>query len=150
MHTAQQLQFSQICTHKQHPIPRPYGRDVGCLLWVIWRKWPWYIETALYQIGSTRVETSILNFQTSSQISSMYAYIYWCQEMCVRKISVPDQDSDCSLIIAYAECRRETPSKVLKYVVTNIVSKQKVLFCMRNGRKTLYQISTKLNFVYTL
>ena len=46
-HTAQQLQwqnFSQIFTHERHPIPRPYGRAIGCLSWVIRRK-----MTAIYR-----------------------------------------------------------------------------------------------------
>ena len=30
-----------LWTHKRHPIPRPYGCDVGCLFWALWRK---YIE----------------------------------------------------------------------------------------------------------
>ena len=33
-----------FCTHERHPIPRPYGRAMGCLSWVIWRK-----MTAIYR-----------------------------------------------------------------------------------------------------
>ena len=28
----------RLWTHKRHPIPRPYGRAMGCLLWVFWWK----------------------------------------------------------------------------------------------------------------
>ena len=30
--------FGQICTHEQHPIPRPYGQAMGCLSRAIQRK----------------------------------------------------------------------------------------------------------------
>ena len=28
----------RLGTHKRHPIPRPHGCDMGCLLWEFWRK----------------------------------------------------------------------------------------------------------------
>ena len=28
----------KICTHERHPIPRPFGRNMGCLSWVKRRK----------------------------------------------------------------------------------------------------------------
>ena len=31
---------TRLETHNKHPIARPNGRVMGCLLWVYWRKWP--------------------------------------------------------------------------------------------------------------
>ena len=47
MHISQQLQwqnFDQTCAHERHPIPRPSGRAMGCLSWVIRRQ-----MTAIYR-----------------------------------------------------------------------------------------------------
>ena len=42
--------FGQICTHERHPIPRPYGRAMGCLSRVIQRK-----LTALYRVRTVLI-----------------------------------------------------------------------------------------------
>ena len=40
--------INQIWTHQRHPIPRPNGRAMGCLLWGFSRNWWRYNGTASY------------------------------------------------------------------------------------------------------
>ena len=35
-------QYVALWTHKRHPIPRPFGRAMECLLWVFHWNWPCY------------------------------------------------------------------------------------------------------------
>ena len=41
-------QYVALWTHKRHPIPRPFGRAMECLLWVFHWNWPCYKGFLLY------------------------------------------------------------------------------------------------------
>ena len=43
-------QYVALWTHKRHPIPRPFGRAMECLLWVFHWNWPCYKGFLLYNI----------------------------------------------------------------------------------------------------
>ena len=42
-------QYVALWTHKRHPIPRPFGRAMECLLWVFHWNWPCYKGFLLYK-----------------------------------------------------------------------------------------------------
>ena len=44
-------QYVALWTHKRHPIPRPFGRAMECLLWVFHWNWPCYKGFLLYYTG---------------------------------------------------------------------------------------------------
>ena len=50
-------QYVALWTHKRHPIPRPFGRAMECLLWVFHWNWPCYKGFLLY----TQTHTYLLN-----------------------------------------------------------------------------------------
>ena len=43
-------QYVALWTHKRHPIPRPFGRAMECLLWVFHWNWPCYKGFLLYNV----------------------------------------------------------------------------------------------------
>ena len=40
-------------TNRSHHMPRPDGRAMGCLSWIIWEKWSRYNGTTLYMLLGT-------------------------------------------------------------------------------------------------
>ena len=47
-------QYVALWTHKRHPIPRPFGRAMECLLWVFHWNWPCYKGFLLYMVTILR------------------------------------------------------------------------------------------------
>ena len=59
LHTALRWQQqNRLQTHNTHPIPRPHGRAMGCLLWEFKENWPHFNGTAPYLV-STGVRPSV-------------------------------------------------------------------------------------------
>ena len=77
-HTAQQSQrynVGQICTHERQHISRPHGPVIRCLSWVIQRKWPRYIESALCWWIKKFIHWVLIPQQTKAPQNMLY--ILW-------------------------------------------------------------------------
>ena len=68
--------FIRIFNHGRHPIAQPSGRAMGCLSLVLQRKWPRYIESALYMSKWKYWYTMLLNFK-SFRIDVIWIFYFW-------------------------------------------------------------------------
>ena len=68
-------QYVALWTHKRHPIPRPFGRAMECLLWVFHWNWPCYKGFLLYTAWQLRVRFLCNNEQGSHFSTRMFSVV---------------------------------------------------------------------------
>ena len=63
--------------HKRHPIPRPDGRVMGCLLWMCWENWPRYNGTALYYVEASTSSADTTQWDVRASLGTVMIELGW-------------------------------------------------------------------------